>query len=99
MAEFILCAAVHYEDKIIYRDQPQGIHTGFVVAGYRHHNCMETVRALLERFYNKRNILQGFLTSRNRFINRKEAFEIHIGQHPDLKPMSDERELFSEDLY
>lgn len=89
--EFILCAAIWYDDKKKHDLQPKNIRTGFVVAGRRHADCYATVKALLgiegaielkkdiiAEMENKtdHNLHQGFLTSANRYVGREEAFRI-----------------------
>lgn len=98
--EYILCAAVWFKDGKPYEHQPININMGIVVCGQRHHNCLFTAWALRKGLTslseaNGKNI-QGFLTSKNRFVDRKEAGQIaykaeQIGKLTDC--------LFSEDLY
>ncbi len=66
-SEKILCAAIDYK--------------GTIVCGYRHEDCY----AILQKLINNDNIFatslcgrdkQGFLTSHNRFVDRKEAYRI-----------------------
>ena len=38
--EYILCAAVHYNDLGMYARQPKNIETGYVICGCRHDNCI-----------------------------------------------------------
>ena len=97
--EYIICAAIWFDDGIdTYVHQPKNIKTGFVVSGRRHHNCFTTIAMLTgprkDRKYLKEE--QGFLTSKDRFVDRKEAGEIafKVGQTTDLRTC-----LFSEDLY
>jgi len=99
-AERIVCAAIWYEDDIRkYNHQPVNIIRGYVICGLRHHNCLMT-RAILcksvERGVNIVKTTQGFLTSKNRFVDRQEAAQIafHAGQIKDKKEC-----LYSEDLY
>ncbi|OQB09046.1 MAG: hypothetical protein BWY21_00951 [Parcubacteria group bacterium ADurb.Bin216] len=73
--EYILCAAIHFLDGDIHEHQPKNIETGYVIAGRRHHNCYAT-KWIFDK--NKIDDIQGFITSRDRFVNRKEAFEIAI---------------------
>lgn len=103
--ENIRCAAIHYDDPKQYNDQPLGIINGFVMCGYRHDNIRSTMEQVIpyydKLFASKYN--EGFLTSYNRFVHRKEAFQIakEAGQllYPD-QPWRDEKmELSSEDLY
>ncbi len=94
----ILCAAIHFTDGELWKNQPKNIQTGFVICGHRHHNCLGTLYgifkedvALKKQFY-----IQGFLTSDNEFVDRKDAAKIaydagQIKTEVDL--------LFSEDLY
>jgi hypothetical protein len=97
--EYILCAAIWYNDNIKRVHQPKNIDIGIVVCGRRHHNCLSILYSLLGEKYNSKlaaRKAQGFLTSYDRFVNREEAGKIafEIGQ---IKEETDC--LFSEDLY
>lgn len=102
--EYILCAAIHFDDGNTYVHQPRNIETGFVVCGRRHHNCfasfsaMRSVRGTTDSDIDNypRNSEQGFLTSLDRFVGRKEAAVIafNTGQITEKRNI-----LFSEDLY
>jgi len=102
--EYIICSAIHYDNGIVYEHKPDNIETGFVVCGRRHSDCVITVANLLKKNLRHDTIIsvkrevQGFLTSRNRFLNRKEAwkFALEVGQ---IESDKEEDELFSEDLY
>lgn len=113
--ERIICSAVWYNDGKLYAGQPKNIETGFVVAGRRHHNCYATAAALagldniiklkmtnIERMMNKDDWKnhQGFLTSHDRYVNRKEGLLIakNVGQLLDDKN-ANINILFSENLY
>ncbi len=80
--EFILCAANHYDDGINRNDSPANIKNGFVICGRRHHNCIGTFAQMVGFPYNEAGHklhateVQGFLTSLNRFVSRKEALKI-----------------------
>lgn len=90
MKEFIICSAIHVEDGKVHEDEYQGISTGFIVTGRRHHDCYRTLSIISG--YNKlaewQDIIQkpetmdeyrsrqGFITSTNRYVNRFEAFGI-----------------------
>jgi hypothetical protein len=113
--EFIICAAIWVNDKKIHEQQPEGIETGFVICGRRHHNCYQTIKDLLgidvSSYFTKLNysdedyrLHQGFVTSNDRYVGRKEAWiiaksnnQIRIG----LNAVQDETEaiLISENLY
>lgn len=76
--ELIICPAVRMPD-------------GYVVRGHRHNDALG-VAAGMPRYEKTKavDVKQGFVTSTNRFVDRAEAHQIHIG-----KP----GQLFSEDLY
>jgi len=98
--EYILCAAIWYKCK--HTDKlPSAINisSGFVVTGYRHCHCQNIFAALRYGMYapmDKSLAIQGFLTSRKRFVDRKEAMKIAIEQK---QTDSGKEILFSEDLY
>ena len=80
MEEYILCAAIWFNDNKNHEHQPKNIKTGFVVCGRRHHNCFITAFILddeknltLKIKGASGKISQGFLTNLDRFVNRKEA--------------------------
>lgn len=90
-AEIVICAAILMPD-------------GYVIRGHRHNDCFRTAEGMRNvelqegglwipatlRYPNGGTVEQGFITSRNRFVGRKEARKIHDGAD-DI--------LFSEDLY
>ena len=79
--EYILCAAISFDDTII--------------AGYRHDKCFAILKTFLGA-YKPKNITQGFLTSKNRFVDRYEANKIAI----NAKQIKNKLDwLVSEDLY
>ncbi|MCK9279162.1 MAG: hypothetical protein M0P71_00845 [Melioribacteraceae bacterium] len=98
--EYILCAAIHFDDEKVYVHQPFNIKTGFVVCGRRHHNCFMTMAILDSNRLNgnryKREI-QGFITSSDRFVDRREGNEI-ARKRKQVDNDYDEQ-LMSEDLY
>jgi hypothetical protein len=93
--EYILCAAIHFDDSVL-RTHHSHYGTGMVACGYRHHNCF----ALRPSGFSG-NETQGFLTSKDRFVDRKEARKIaeaagQIIQDPSGLIFYN---LFSENLY
>ena len=83
--EWILCAAVRLDKK--YGD--------LIIPGFRHNNCIDLV-IMIDHKIKVTQVMQGFLTSKKRFVNRKEAGIIahkagQINNPTDL--------LLSEDLY
>lgn len=104
--EYIICAAIHYKDGKVHPHMPKNIETGVVVAGLRHCNAMMTAKAMLgDDVYNKLNIGregQGFITSQNRYVDRKEGFRIAKANNQFIHRCFDddyEGVLTSEDLY
>jgi hypothetical protein len=108
--ESILCAAIWYQDLDKMSEKwipivegymrPHNIQKGIVICGYRHPSCMYTMIAIT----GKRSVetecgeyVQGFLTSKNRFVDRKEAAKIFVENGGVL--LYSTNELYSEDLY
>ncbi len=104
--EYICCSANYYDDGKKYPHQPININKGFVVTGLRHHSCYATVAAIAgldeairirySRLNKSEKEHQGFLTSKNRFVNRIEAAEIAF-EAGQIKERI--KKLHSEDLY
>jgi predicted hotdog family 3-hydroxylacyl-ACP dehydratase len=109
--EFILSAAIHYDDSLRHKQQPENVRTGFIVTGRRHSDCYATIEAIAGTDIGLKkkidNILhnrshQGFITSTNRYVSRAEAFKIAKANDQIIHHMFDkvdEGELTSEDLY
>lgn len=91
--EYIICAAIHFESNKVQAHQPRNITHGLVVCGRRHHNCFATVATFEVKM---KEIEQGFITSKDRFVDRKEAalIALAVGQIKEPRDI-----LFSEDLY
>jgi len=45
--EFIICAAIHVDDRKKHEEQPKGIDTGFIIAGRRHSDCYKTISSMI----------------------------------------------------
>jgi len=100
--ERILCAAVWFQDIEIKMDIPTesrlpvNCDRGLVFCGYRHYHCLYTMVSVTGlATYEVGEHIQGFLTNRNRFVDREEGGLIHRanGHSTELD------DLFSEDLY
>lgn len=88
--EIVICAAVRAVD-------------GYIVRCHRHSDGMRTVQSM-PRYAGTRIGSaddQGFITSRNRYVTRKEAMELQW--EADIRSVDPDgyhsEELFSEDLY
>ncbi|WP_428663467.1 hypothetical protein [Runella sp.] len=102
--EYILCAAIHYEDGKQYPHQPENISSGLIICGRRHDNCYMTLSALLGNNDGKLNVgrdKQGFITNLNRYVDRKEGYQIAKKAGQLLHNLHDQSNpiLISEDLY
>lgn len=90
--EFILCAAIKYN--------------GFIVSAHRHSDCYTLLRDLIK--VNDDDLpgrdSQGFLTSLNRFVDRREGWVIakknnQIQYGLEVSDFGDDSVLISENLY
>lgn len=106
MKEYILCSAVWFKEydpdfieEAKEQSRPRNVDKGIVFCGQRHLQCLRTFSYVTGKRAVRSEVgesTQGFLTNKNRFVNRKEggliAFE--AGQTKELKET-----LYSEDLY
>ena len=100
--EYILCAAIWFDDGKTYCHQPTNIETGLVFCGWMHHCIFIQLGGTVgERqnlgIYEKE---LGFLTNHNRFVGRKEArlIAFEAGQLTG-RVTQNNHTLYSEDLY
>ena len=96
--EYIMCAANYYDDGKDHSHQPYNIDKGFVVCGWRHGCCGMTYMALNKKAKRWDDCEQGFLTNKNRFLNRAESLELVKSTGQLTKPIIG-GELTSEDLW
>lgn len=106
--ETIICAAIWYKELPLLRPDvleprgfaPYNVDKGVVLCGWRHPNCLYQMVAITGKssFVAGENV-EGFLTSKNRFVDRQEGAIIALacGQIKELR--YSQRELYSEDLY
>ncbi len=96
--EYILAAAIWFDDGTENLYQPFNIKTDLVLCGWRHGTIFPQIGGLVieRRNLGVINEIQGFLTSKNRFVERKEAGEIAFKAGQISEPTDF---LFSEDLY
>jgi hypothetical protein len=108
--ERIYCAAIWYKDfnpkfSLGLRN-PENITEGVVILGHRHGDIIKNFGNLtgLRTVTNGENscgeYVQGFLTNKNRFVDRKEAADIAVqaNQIIDLGRFN-QNHLYSEDIY
>lgn len=97
--EYILCAAVWYKE-IEPRATIRPINTpgGVVLCGFRHGDVISQISILTgKRQFELGKHVQGFLTNKNRFVDREEGAKIFIDNGGELK--YSKYKLYSEDLY
>lgn len=91
--EYILCASIRYN--------------GTIISGFRHGDCYAQLKELLphlttEELPDRDN--QGFLTTHNRYVSRKEGWQIakannQIRYGKEASENGDDSMLISENLY
>lgn len=109
--EYILCAAVWYKDIPLVKPEileprgfrPYNVDRGLVVSGWRHGNCiyqMVAITGLRDIPAEVGESVQGFLTNKNRFVDREEGWKIaEAADQINDRVRGGSRSLFSEDLY
>jgi len=103
--EKILCAAIWYKElPLLVNDiptellRPINCKTGIVFSGYRHPHCLYQMVVMSGKYqYQAGKEVQGFLTNKNRFVDREEAAIIHLKNGGVLNYST--KQLYSEDLY
>jgi hypothetical protein len=84
MKELIICSAIKMND-------------GYIVKGHRHNDCIRTAMGIPRYKKDKSTMLeQGFVDSRNRFLNREQSATIAFWSEQIDTPL---KTLFSENLY
>ncbi|MFW6243157.1 MAG: hypothetical protein ACOC2W_03265 [bacterium] len=105
--EYIICSAIWYKELPLIKPDvllirgfaPYNVDKGIVFCGWRHPNCMYQMIAITGLRSCKSEVgeyIQGFLTSKNRFVDRIEGAEIHVKNGGTLNYGN---QLYSEDLY
>mgnify|MGYP003474254649 CR=1 FL=1 len=107
MNERILCAAVWYKELPLTKELPiesylpNNLNKGIVFLGHRHKQCIYAKCAITGlRDAESGENEEGFLTSKNNFVTRKEAFIIALNENQILDINNTRNNsLYSEDLY
>jgi hypothetical protein len=96
--EQILCAAIWLTEVERPTHRPINTPKGVVVSGFRHGDCIGQISALTnKKLFEHGEHIQGFLTNKNRFVDREEGAEIWVKNGGKLKYST--YHLYSEDLY
>jgi len=108
MIEKIICSAIWYKDLTLKEPQvlenrgirPYNVDKGIVFSGWRHPNCLYQMVAITGlRQCEAGEEIQGFLTNKNRFVNRTQAADIALGCKQIEKLKYSNSKLYSEDIY
>lgn len=106
--EYILCSAIWYKELPLKKPEvlerrnfrPNNCNKGIVISGWRHPNCLYQMVAIYGiKNYEAGESVQGFLTNKNRFVDRKEAMQIALKAGQIQKGEYSNTTLYSEDLY
>ena len=112
--EYILSAAIWINDGQKHKQQPENIEIGFVITGRRHNNCYQTITDLkgdVNDYFKSLDMSnedyrqhQGFITSLDRYVNRKEGYKIakannQIRFGKEATENGEDSILISENLY
>ena len=107
MEERILVPAIWFKDlkyetfiKVPEQLYPLNISSGIVFTGFRHLQIVRQVNYLFGKPLSQvGEYIEGFLTTKNRFVNREEGAKIAINSKQIEKLKYNKYKLFSEDLY
>jgi len=108
--EYIIASAIHVDDGVEYSHQRSyKIETGYVLCGYRHHHIINTTRTKgfadlgqpcrATDLLNRKSQVQGFITSKGRFVNREEAYIIANRAEQFIATPISHKTLYSEDIF
>ena len=96
--EYVMCAANWINDGVEHLFQPFNIDIGIVYCGWRHPCIFQQYRERFPQETYGKSETQGFLTTKNRFLTRKEALEL-VRSNGQLKGDLIGGVLTSEDLW
>lgn len=96
--EYVMCAANWIDDGIDYTFKPYNIDKGRCFSGHRHSQIFELTKDIYPYSEWDKLTVQGFLTTKNRFLNRKEALKL-VKQNGQLTKPLIGGVLTSEDLW
>jgi hypothetical protein len=91
--EYVMCSACYVNDDIDHLYKPYNIDKGLVYSGWRHPSIFETMPKGTPH-----TCIQGFLTTKNRFLTRNEALTL-VKSNGQLTANIIGGELTSEDLW
>lgn len=96
--EYVMCAAIWVDNGKHREYQPYNIPSGIVMCGWRHPCIFQQMPDNPETFADVKKTTQGFLTNKNRFLTREEAYDLVKRNGQLTKPLIGAM-LTSEDLW
>lgn len=98
LKEQVICSAIWFTEIERASHRPINTPGGVVVCGHRHGHCISQILPLTgERMYKLGDHIQGFLTNKNRFVDRVEGGKIWMENGGKLE--YSKTLLYSEDIY
>lgn len=106
--EKIICSSIWYKDLTLKKPKvlepkgfrPYNVNKGIVISGWRHPNCMYQMVAITGlRSCEVGEYVEGFLTNKNRFVDRIEGAKIALSSKQIVELNFSSNKLYSEDLY
>jgi hypothetical protein len=99
--ERIMCAAVWFDDNTHHDNQPINIKHGYVLCGFNHSNVFKQLGILTDEWRDilGKNKTLGFLTTHNKFVDRKEAYLIAKRENQIMYKNDNVKELHTTDMY
>ena len=108
MEEKIICSAIWYKELPLIKPEvlemrgfrPYNVDRGIVFSGWRHANCLYQMVSITGKTnFEAGESTQGFLTNKNRFVDRVEGAAIALNCKQIDKLNYSSTLLYSEDLY
>lgn len=105
--EKIICSAIWYKELELKRPdvlepknyRPNNCDRGIVFCGWRHPNCLYQMVAVMGlKNYEAGDSEEGFLTNKNRFVDRIGGAKIAL-EAKQITELRYGKQLYSEDLY
>lgn len=99
--ELIVCAAIKFEVKTPIKERNNQKGFEWILPMVRHYSpdAHETL-SLISDYYTEHEEVQGFITNKGRFVDRKEAFDIAKANNQIVRDIGyNPKELYSEMLY
>lgn len=98
--EIIICSAIWYKELPTPVYRPINVNEGIVFCGHRHTHCLYQMVAMTgKRQCEVGEEVQGFLTNKNRFVDRFEGAKIALSSGQIKELTYSKKRLYSEDIF